>query len=45
MYSILYSVYYKLDFLRLINMPYGLNVEKKIKILRGEAEETEPEED
>ena len=45
MYLLFYLVYYKFDFLRLINMPYGFNVEKKIKNLQGEDEDTCPEED
>jgi len=35
MYHIHYLVYYKDDFLRLINMPYGYNINNRISSLHG----------
>ena len=45
MYSFFYLVYYKFDFLRLINMPFGYNIEKRIKMLQGYSDENSTDED
>jgi hypothetical protein len=46
MYLFYHLVYYKNEFLKLINMPYGYSVEKRLKFLHGYDEEADfPEED
>jgi len=35
MYISYYPDYYKDEFLRLINMPFGYNIDKRMKFLQG----------
>jgi hypothetical protein len=45
MYTFPHIVYYKDEFLRLINMPYGYNVDRRLAFLHGYDPEDGPEED
>jgi hypothetical protein len=45
MYSPAHSVYYRDEFLRLINMPYGYSINRRLAFMHGYDAEEEPEED
>lgn len=45
MYPIHYVVYYRDEFLRLINMPYGYSPSRRLAFMHGYEMDDEPEED